>query len=78
MIAKRGYDPKTVLAEWTEFAKLLDDLKMVFDSDPRRVSKGGQAQAVDAFDENTGEPKDTTGTGEDTSKPDAQAEGTQP
>lgn len=39
MIAKRGYDTKTVLAEWAEFIKLLDELKMVFDSDPRRVSK---------------------------------------
>lgn len=78
MIAKRGYDPNAVLAEWTEFAKVLDDLKMVFDSDPRRVSKGGQSQAVDAFDENTGEPKDEANPGDDQSKPDDQAEGTKP
>ena len=78
MIAKRGYDPNAVLAEWTEFAKVLDDLKMVFDSDPRRVSKGGQAQAVDAFDENTGEPKDEANPGDDQTKPDDQAEGTKP
>ena len=78
-IAKRGYDPKAVLAEWTEFAALVDAGKMVFDSDPRYVSKGGQAQAVGSFDDDTGEPKDDqSGGGDDTSKPDAATEGTKP
>lgn len=57
MIAKRGYDPAKVLEEWAEFADLADTLKLVFDSDPRRVSKGGQAQATDPLDPDTGEPK---------------------
>lgn len=77
-IAKRGYDPKAVLREWAEFAAAWDEAELVFDADPRRVSKGGQAQAVDAFDPETGEPKDETNPGDDQSKPDDQAEGTNP
>lgn len=77
-IAKRGYDPKAVLREWVEFAAALDEAELVFDADPRRVSKGGQAQAVDAFDPETGELKDKTNPGDDQSKPDDQAEGTKP
>lgn len=44
MIAKRGYDPEAVLAEWAEWAKRTDTAGVVFDSDPRRVAKGGTAQ----------------------------------
>ena len=77
-IAKRGYDPKKVLEEWVEFAALVDLGEMIFDSDPRNVSKGGQAQAVGSFDENTGEPKADQSGGGDTTKPDAATEGTKP
>lgn len=56
MIAKRGYDPAKTFAEWSEFAKLADVLQLAFDSDPRRLSKGGQAQATDPLDPDTGEP----------------------
>lgn len=44
MIAKRGYDPEAVLAEWAAWAKRTDTAGVVFDSDPRRVAKGGNAQ----------------------------------
>jgi lambda family phage portal protein len=45
-IAARGYDPEEVLEEWKAMAKLTDDAELVFDSDPRRVSKGGGLQAA--------------------------------
>jgi capsid protein len=45
-IAKRGYDPKEVLAEWAEAAALLDELKLVLDSDPRKVTQAGLTQAA--------------------------------
>jgi len=44
MIAKRGYDPDKVIAEQAEFLAKSDQLGLVFDADPRRVSRGGQAQ----------------------------------
>lgn len=45
-IAARGYDPEDVIEEWRVMAELVDGAKLVFDSDPRRTSKGGQpAQA---------------------------------
>lgn len=43
-IAERGYDPDAILREHAETAALLDKLGLVFDSDPRRVSRGGQEQ----------------------------------
>jgi capsid protein len=43
-IAKRGRDPIAVLQEHGEIAKLLDKIGLIFDSDPRRVSKGGNEQ----------------------------------
>lgn len=46
MIAKRGYDPDKVLAEQAAFLAKADALGLVFDADPRRVSKGGQAQTT--------------------------------
>lgn len=47
MIAKRGYDPRRLLEEAAEFAALVDDLGLVLDSDPRRVTKAGMAQTDD-------------------------------
>jgi lambda family phage portal protein len=44
MIAKRGYDPEAILQEWSAFAALWDAAGLVFDTDPRRVTKGGQSQ----------------------------------
>lgn len=44
MIAKRGYDPEAVLAEWAEWAKKTDAASVVFDSDPRLVAKAGTSQ----------------------------------
>lgn len=43
-IARRGYDPEAVLQEAARMAARLDELGLVFDSDPRRVTKTGQAQ----------------------------------
>jgi lambda family phage portal protein len=44
MIAKRGYDPDKILEEQAAFLAKADDLGLVFDTDPRRVSKAGQVQ----------------------------------
>lgn len=44
MIAKRGYDPAAVLNEWSDWIKLMDQARVAFDCDPRRVAKAGTAQ----------------------------------
>lgn len=46
-IARRGYDPAEIIAEWADFAKKADAAGLVFDSDPRKVSKAGLVQATD-------------------------------
>lgn len=46
MIARRGYDPDKILTEQAEFLKKSDKLGLVSDADPRKVSKGGQAQTT--------------------------------
>lgn len=46
-IARRGLDPETLIADWAGFADKTDALNLVFDSDPRLVSKAGLAQTVD-------------------------------
>lgn len=43
-IAQRGYDPVEVLDEWTADAEAADAANLIFDSDPRKVSKGGNVQ----------------------------------
>lgn len=47
MIAKRGYDPDKVLQEYEAFMKKSDKAGLVFDTDAKKVGKGGQAQTVD-------------------------------
>ncbi|KZL21953.1 phage portal protein [Pseudovibrio sp. Ad37] len=44
-IAKRGYDPREVVEEQAAFLKETDDLGLVLDSDPRKMSRAGLAQA---------------------------------
>jgi len=46
-IARRGQDPETLIADWAAFADRTDALGLVFDSDPRLVSKAGLVQASD-------------------------------
>lgn len=46
-IAKRGYDPAENLNEQAAWLAAVDALKLVFDSDPRRVTKVGTAQPAD-------------------------------
>ncbi len=46
-IARRGLDPETLIADWAAFADKTDALNLVFDSDPRLVSKAGLAQTTD-------------------------------
>jgi lambda family phage portal protein len=56
MIAKRGYDPAAVIEEWAAHAEATDALGLIFDSDPRKVSKGGNVQPTEAADPATGKP----------------------
>lgn len=44
VIRENGYDPETLMAEIAESNKLLDQLGIVLDSDPRQTSAQGQAQ----------------------------------
>lgn len=46
-IARRGYDPTELLNEWAEFAAKADAAGLVFDSDPRKVTKAGLVQTTD-------------------------------
>lgn len=46
-IAKRGYDPDKVIEEWSEFTTKVDAQSLIFDSDPRKVTKVGQAHTSD-------------------------------
>ena len=46
-IARRGQDPEQLLDDWAAFAAKVDDKNLVFDSDPRLVTKAGLAQSTD-------------------------------
>ncbi|MFN7596182.1 MAG: phage portal protein, partial [Cereibacter sp.] len=59
MIAKRGYDPAAVIEDWAAHAEATDALGLIFDSDPRKVSKGGNTQPTEIA---TAETEPTTGT----------------
>jgi len=50
-IAMQGRNPDAVLAEIASMNAKLDELGIVLDSDPRRVTKTGVAQVNDTFDE---------------------------
>lgn len=54
-IARKGYDPDEVMAEHAATAAVLDDLGLVFDSDARKVSQGGNEQPSQAPQERTPE-----------------------
>ncbi|MFQ6552946.1 phage portal protein [Aestuariibius insulae] len=56
-IAKRGHDPDLQIAEVIRFNAKLDEGDLIFDSDPRRVSKVGQAQANDPLETGTNPPE---------------------
>jgi lambda family phage portal protein len=43
-IRERGYDPDDLMEEIAEFNKKLDDLGIVLDSDPRKMTQAGQFQ----------------------------------
>jgi lambda family phage portal protein len=40
-IRELGYEPEAVLREWQAFTKMLDDMRLISDIDPRRVSRTG-------------------------------------
>jgi lambda family phage portal protein len=64
-IRELGYDPEAVLREWSAFAKLLDDMRLISDIDPRRVSRTGNPQPEwigpgETIDQPTTPPAQTT------------------
>lgn len=67
-IRARGRHPTDVFSEWAEDAKALDELKLVFDTDPRTVTQQGNFQKEEgesnANQEEQGQETDD-GTGED-------------
>jgi lambda family phage portal protein len=66
-IREMGYEPEEFLAECADTNAALDKLGLIFDSDPRRVTNGGQAQAAETA---PGDGTETAGEGadDDTSK----------
>ncbi|AUM72964.1 phage portal protein [Paracoccus jeotgali] len=46
-IARRGYDPDEILEEAAEFNAKMDGHGLVFDADPRKVTKAGLVQTTD-------------------------------
>ena len=54
-IARRGYDPDELLAEWAGFAAKIDAAGLVFDSDPRKVTKAGLVQTTDPTSPGSGD-----------------------
>lgn len=46
VLRERGYDPDEVLQEFAAANKRLDELGLVLDSDPRKMTQAGQLQAV--------------------------------
>jgi capsid protein len=45
-LRERGYNPRTVLKEIASDNALLDELGLVLDSDPRKMTQAGQSQAA--------------------------------
>lgn len=46
VVREMGYDPDEVLAEVAAFNKKFDDLAIVFDCDPRKMTQAGQMQSL--------------------------------
>ncbi|VUD48462.1 hypothetical protein TDB9533_01238 [Thalassocella blandensis] len=55
-LRERGYDVETVLREISEDLKMMDELGLVLDIDPRKVTKSGQFQSASG-----GTPQQSTG-----------------
>jgi capsid protein len=58
-IARQGRNPDAVLAEIAATNAKLDELGLVLDSDPRRVTKTGSAQSSDAATDSAADKPDT-------------------
>ena len=57
MVRMRGRDPDKVLADFKRWNKMFDDDELVFDGDPRRVSRAGNTNAANpAAEEGGNEP----------------------
>lgn len=69
MVREQGFDPEEHWKEYAESLKRIDELGIVLDSDPRKTSAGGQAQAApapsgdDGTSSSDGEDEDDSGSG---------------
>ena len=72
-IARQGRNPDAVLAEIAATNAKLDELGLVLDSDPRRVTKTGSAQSKDGAADPANDPADDE---PDTDDPAAEADET--
>ncbi|GHF71123.1 phage portal protein [Seohaeicola zhoushanensis] len=61
-IAKRGYDLREVLEEQIKALKIADELGLVLDSDPRKVTRVGQAQSTSPGEADTATKPDNPAT----------------
>jgi lambda family phage portal protein len=64
-LRERGYQPRAVLQEYAETNKLLDELGLVLDSDPRKTSAQGLTQATPASEPSEPTKPDAPGDEED-------------
>lgn len=64
MIREMGYEPEEFLREFAEGNALLDRLNIVLDSDPRRITNGGQMQADPSNDNSGGAGSDGSAGGQ--------------
>ncbi len=53
-VREAGYDPYELFDEYAEGNALLDEKKIILDSDPRKVTNGGQAQMESAANDDAG------------------------
>ncbi|MFD2855401.1 hypothetical protein ACFSZS_12380 [Seohaeicola zhoushanensis] len=61
-IAKRGYDLREVLEEQIKALKIADELGLALDSDPRKVTRVGQAQSTSPGEADTATKPDNPAT----------------
>jgi capsid protein len=55
-IRQRGLEPKKVFEEFKKDHDLMDQMGLVFDTDPRKIMRAGMAQAPEALSAFTGTP----------------------
>lgn len=50
-VSRRGLDPEELVDEWARMGERLDDMELIFDTDPRRTTRAGSHQGTMPGDE---------------------------